>query len=829
MHSSRLENLSRDIQFGIHQLVKTPGFAVVTILVISFGIATSTVLFSIAEAVLVRPLPYKAPQQIVRIWERMSNGHLSNLAESNFEDFRTQNDTFANLAAYDDQVASVSGGSESARVNVSSVSKDFFQTLGIQPLRGRFFVADEQRPHGSAAVIVSYGYWQRYLGSSADLSGLHLDLNGGVYAIVGVMPPEFNYPLGVSAWIPRELDPPPPSRGAHNWRTIGRIKEGHDVAQARANLTLIADRIRHQYGSQASLSDTAVLLLAETIVGDVRTPLFALSGAVGLLILITCANVFGLIVARISGRQKELAIRVALGAGRDRLAQQLLAESFALSLAAGCVGALLAVAGVKMLPQVLPAGFPRQEEISFNFTVLLFGLILTATIGVVLGLLATWRANNISPQIALSAQSRGHSGSLASQRLRSFLVIGEIATAMVILIAAGLLGRSFLRLTAVNPGFRPDNLIMINFLPPGTQGTEGVDPVAISRQTQLLDNIVSRLSTVHGIASVGVGGSIPVAAGDNLSEGLFLVLNGNKPPADFKEFGQMAKTQSQTGSARYSIAGPQYFQTLGIPLKRGRAFGDQDALTSLHVAVISESLARLRWPDQDPLGQVIDFGNMDGNLKPLTIVGIVGDVRARGLDHPPSPIIYVNYRQRGLNPDATPTIMVRATDPMGSIVPAARIIFHELAPNVPVTFNTFEQVLNTWLADRRLLLFLIGLFACAALLLASVGLYGVVVVFVALRTKEFGIRIAIGAQRSDVLMLVLQQGARTAAAGVLVGILLSLGLTRVISSLLFGITSADPITFLSITLLVAVIAIIASFIPAFIATRTDPVRTLRYE
>ncbi len=801
----------------------------VTIIVLALGIGASASIFSVADAVLFRPLPYPNPKQIVRVWEQMPNGHLPNLAESNFEDFLKQNNTFANLAAYDYAVASVSGGSEPARVNVAAVSSGFFPTLGIQPLRGRLFAADEQRPHGASAVIVSYSYWQRYLGSAADLSKFHLDLDGGVFPVVGVMSPEFNFPSGVAAWIPRELDPPAPSRTGHNWRALGRVREGVTVAQARANLSAIARRIRHQYGTQVDLSDAAVVPLADAIVGDVRTALLTLLGAVGLLLLVACANVAGLLVARTSARRKELAIRAALGAGRGRLIQQFLAESFALSLAAGILGILIAAGGVRVLPVILPANLPRQEEIALNPAVLLFALAATVAIAVVLGLFAAWRAGRGDLQYALSAGSHSHTGSSASQRLRSLLVIGEIATTLVILVGAGLLGRSFLRLISTSPGFRPENLITMEFSPPIPQGQAGMDQAAISRQIHLLDDIVARLRAVPGTASVGLAGALPVAAGDNLADGLFLVLNGQKPPANFDEFGRIAQNRSQTGLAEYAVAGEEYFRTLGIPLIRGRMFGEQDDLNSPHVAVISESLARKRWPNQDPIGQVIEFGNMDGNLKPLTIVGIAGDVRARGLDFPPSPIIYVDYRQRGMNANSTPTIVMRSTEPAGDIVSAARGIFHELAPDVPVKFSTFADDMGGWLADRRFLLFLVGLFAAVALILAAVGLYGVVAFFVALRTQEIGVRIALGARRSDVLRLVLGQGARMAALGVVVGIGASLAITRLMSSLLFVISATDPLTFAGVALLVSLIALAASYIPARRAMRVDPVKALRYE
>jgi putative ABC transport system permease protein len=823
------DNLLRDIHFAIRQMAKNPGFAAAAILTLALGIGASTAIFSVADAVLLRPLPYPHPQQIVRIWEQMPNGHRPNLAESNFEDFLTQNSTFANLAAYDYGLASVSGGSEAVRVNVASVSSGFFPTLGVQPLVGRLFVAEEQRPHGTPAVVVSYDYWQRFLGAATDLSKFHLDLEAGVYPVVGVMPPGFDFPSGVAAFIPRELDPPPPSRTGHNWQAVGRVRDGVTVAQARANLSAIAGRIRRQYGTQVDLSDAAVVPLADALVGDVRTALLTLVGAAGLLLLVACANVAGLLLARTSARRKELAIRGALGAGQARLLQQFLAESFVLSLAAGIAGVLVAAGGVRLLPAILPANLPRHQGIAISPAVLLFALLATVAVTFALGLFAAWSVGGGDLQQALSAGSRGQAGSSASQRLRSFLVVGEIATTLVILVGAGLLGRSFWRLISTSPGFRSESLITMEFSPPIPQAQEGLDQAAIARQVHLLDDIVARLRAIPGAASVGLAGGLPVAAGDNLPDGDFLLLNGRRPPTTFDEFAQQFHDPSQTGHALYAVAGEGYFHTLSIPLLRGRMFAEQDGLDSPNVAVISNALARQRWPNQDPIGQTIEFGNMDGNLKPITIVGIVGDVRARGLDAPPGAVIYVDYRQRGMNVNSTPTILMRTSAQAGEIIPVAHAIFHDLAPDVPVKFSTFAVEMGGWLANRRFLLLLVTLFAAAALVLAAVGLYGVISFFVTRRTQEIGIRIAIGAQRGDVLRLVLSEGARMAAFGVIIGVLVSCFMTRLLSSLLFGISPTDPFTFAGVAALLSLVALTATYIPARRAMRVDPITALRYE
>jgi putative ABC transport system permease protein len=818
-----------DCRFGLRQLRKNPGFTAVVVLILALGIGASTAIFSLVDAVLLRALPYPNPEKIVRVWEQAPDGHPMNLSDPNFDDFLAQNNTFSSLAAYGFGLTSISGGSEPVRVDIAVVSRDFFRALGVEPFLGRAFAPDEQRLHGAPAMIVSYSYWQRYLGGATDLSKFHLAMEGGVYPVVGVMPAGFDFPPGVAAWIPRELDSGTPSRTAHNWRGLGRVRDGVTVAQARANLSAIARRIKEQYGKEVDLNDAAVVPLADAMVGDVRTALLTLLGAVGLLLLVSCANVAGLLIARTSARRKELAVRAALGAGRGRLIQQFLTESFVLSFAGGVLGILIATWAVKVLPAILPTKLPRQQGIAVNTSVLLFALAAIVAVAISLALFAAWRADAGDLQEALSAGSRSYSGGGTSHRLRSFLVVGEIATTLVILAGAGLLGRSFLRLISTSPGFRQENLITMEFSPPIPQGQWGTNPSAIARQIHLMDDLLARLSAIPGAETVGLSGAIPVAAGDDLADGDFLILNGQKPPANFDEWDGIAQNPSQVGHALYCVAGEGYFRTVGIPLVRGRIFGDQDDLNSPNVAVISESLARQRWPNQDPVGQLIDFGNMDGNVKPLTIVGIVGDVRAAGLDRPPSLIIYVDYRQRGMNANSSPTIFMRSAAPPAAIVSAARGIFHDLAPDAPVKFSTFADEMGSWLADRRFLLLLVGLFAAAALALAAVGIYGVVAFSVTRRTQEIGIRMTLGGQRSDVLRLVLGEGARMAALGVGIGIAASMAITRLMSALLFGISATDPLTFVGVAVLLSLVALLACYIPARRATRVDPLVALRYE
>ncbi|HTU33105.1 MAG TPA: ABC transporter permease, partial [Candidatus Acidoferrum sp.] len=811
-----MNSLWADIRHGLRALAKNPGFSAVAVITLALGIAASTSIFSVVDAVLLRPLPYPNSQRIVTVWEKEANGHRTHLADPNFLDFRSENHTLEGLATFFSSPDSVSGGSEPVRVNVALVSQDFFKVMGVEPFRGREFSADETRLHGTPAMIVSYGYWQQYLGARPDFSAVHPSMDGQSYSVVGVMPQGFDFAgARVAIWVPREPYGWSTSRTSHNSEGVGRLRDGVTVEQARADLDTIARRIHDQYGkneiSDYFLTDATVIPLDTIILQNVRTALIALFGAVILLFLVACANVAGLLLARTSARRKELAVRAALGAKRGRLVQQLLAESLVLALAGGALGTLLVMWTTQVLPSILPASLPRQQEISINGTVLLFVVATTFAVAVSLGLFAAWRAGEVDLGDALSAGSRGYSST--SQKARSTLVIGEIAATLMLLISAGLFGRSFLQLVSVSPGFNGENLVLLKFSLPQPQGdlTPQQQQTEIARQTQLLDNALDRVRAIPGVESAGVAGALPVADAEGFNDGIFLLLNGHAAPRNFDEWGLMAKNPEETGQADRAVASAGFFSTTGIPLLRGRMFGPQDGPDAQHVALISQNLARERWPKQNPIGQVIDFSNMDGILKPLTIVGIVGDVRAQGLDKPMTPMIYVDYRQRGLG-NGAPAIVVRTALPIGAIVPPARAIFHQLDPNIPVEFSTYAESLGGWMAEKRFLLMLASVFACAALLLAAVGIYGLVANSVARRTQEIGIRMALGAQRRDVLRMVIGESARLALIGIGVGVALSLAASRLISSLLFGVTAADPLTFIAVSVMLAAVALLASYV-----------------
>ncbi|HEV2313747.1 MAG TPA: ABC transporter permease [Candidatus Acidoferrales bacterium] len=823
----------QDLRFGIRTLAKNPGFAVVAILTLALGIGASTAIFSVVDAVLLRPLPYPNPQQIVTVNEQEGGGHRAHPTDPNFLDFRAQNHTLSALAMFASIPESVSGGSEPMRVNVGLVSQDFFKVLGVEPLRGRTFTPEELVEHGAPAIIVSYGYWQRYLGGAEDLSQVRLTMNGTAYPIIAVMPQGFDFPHGVSAWAAWERYGWGMSRTAHDGEGIGRLRDGITIEQARADLDTIARRIHAQYGKTENpnyfLTGAIVTPLADEIVGPVSGTLLALFGAVILLFLVACANVAGLLLARTSARRKELAIRAALGAGRGRLVQQLLAESLALAVAGGVLGIFLALWTTNLLPEILPGDFPRQQGIAINGQVLLFTVLATLIVAAGLGLFAALRAARLDLNDALSAGSRGYSS--GSQRARSALVIGEIAATLVLLVGAGLFGRSFLQLISVSPGFSGQNLLVMKFSLPASEAahTFGLNETEIAKQTQFLNEALARVRAIPGVQSAGATGALPIADADGFPNGLFLILNGQPAPTSDQEWSRFALNKKQTGVADYAVASGDFFRAVGIPLIRGRLFNAQDGPNTPHVALISQTLAREKWPNQNPVGQQIFFGNMDGIMKPLTIVGVVGDIRAEGLDRPASPVIFVDYRQRGLAVNSSPALVLRTTLPASAIVPSARAIFHQLNPNIPVEFTTYVEALGGWMAQKRFLMLLAGVFAGAALLLAAVGIYGLVANSVTRRTQEIGIRLALGAQRGDVLRLIVGESARLAVAGLVIGIALSLATTQLISSLLYGVKATDPVTFLVVAVILSAVALLASYIPARRAMRLDPMIALRYE
>ncbi len=816
-----LRSVISDCGYGARQLRKNPGFTIVAVLTLALGIGATTTIFSVVYSVLLRPLPYPEPNRIMAIFEVTSKGRLSRVADPNFDDFRDQNRSFRAIAKYSDNVASVSGGSQPTRTTVAAVSPDFLKVLGIQPILGRDFSASDGRKGAGPTVLISYGYWRQYLRSVRDLSQLHLKIDGAVFSVVGILPSGFRFPADVSLWLPADLNGENSSRTSHNYSAVGRLRDGVTVEQANRDIGAIARRIHDTSSEQGDylLKDGIVVPLQDSITGKARSPLLVLLGAVGFLLLVACANVVNLLLAQASARERELAIRSALGAARGRLIRQFLTEAFLLSLIGGGLGVLGALGGVAGLVALAPASLPRLDSVSISIPVLVFAFLLSTAVAAGLGAVTAARATSGDLRKGLAEGGRGEAGSQGSQRVGRVIVAAQIAITLVLVVGAGLFGRSLMKVLKVNPGFRVDKIVTMDVSLPSVD-----DPKAKTGQAIFFSNLVDRLKQIPGVRRVGATSGLPMDGG--LPDGMFLLMTQKEVPATPEGLGPLAQQKERIGNADFCVATDGYFQALGIPLIRGRIFDERDGTNAPHAAVISESLARDRWPNQDPIGHTIEFGNMDGDLRLLTIVGIVGDTHEYGLDAPPRPTVYVNLFQR---PAATITITMLSDADTGLVTSAAREILQDLNPEIPVKFRTFSQIYTAALGSRRFNVILIGFFGITALLLATVGVFGVMAYSVSRRTREIGVRIALGAESGDILKMILGQGLRTIFIGVAIGIIGSLVLTRTVESLLFGVTATDPLTFGSVTLLLVGTALLACYIPARRATKVDPMVALRYE
>ena len=816
-----LHSVISDCRYGIRQLRRNPGATAVMVFTLALAIGATTAIFSVVHGVLLRRLPYPDANRIMAIFEVNSKGGWSHLADPNFDDFRDQNRSFQAIAKYNAYIVSVSGASQPTRTTVAYVSPDFLKVFSLQPIIGRDFSAEDAKTGAGPTALVSYGYWRQNLKSSQDLSHSHLKIDGAVYSVIGVLPAGFRFPADVDLWLPTDLAGESKSRTAHNYLAVGRLRDGVSVDQANQDISAIARRIHETSSEQGDylLKDGIVMPLQDSITGKARPALLVLLGAVGFLLLVACANVANLLLAQASTRERELAIRSALGAERGQLVRQFLAESFLLALIAGGLGVLLAYWGVAALIGLAPQNLPRLDSVSISIPVLGFAFLLSAAVATGLGAFTAVRATSGNVRKGLEEGGRGQAGSQGSQRVGRVIVVAQIAITLVLVVGAGLFGRSLMKVLEVNPGFRVDKIVTMDVALPWLE-----DPKAKAGQAMFFSNLVDRLKQIPGVRKVGATSGLPMDGG--LPDGIFLVVTQNEIPKAMDGFAALPQQKERIGIADFCVATDGYFQVLGIPLIRGRIFDERDGPNSPHVAVISESLARERWPSQDPIGHTIDFGNMDGDLRLLTIVGIVGDTHEYGLDVPPRPTVYVNLFQRPRS--AITLTMLSDADP-GLVTSTARGILQDLNPEIPARFRMFSQVYSAALGSRRFNVILIGFFGAVALLLATAGVFGVMAYSVSRRTREIGVRVALGASSGKVLSMILSQGLRTIFIGVAIGIAGSLVLTRTVESLLFGITATDPLTFGGVTLLLVGAALLACFIPARRATKVDPMVALRYE
>ncbi len=819
----------QDIRYAFRMLAKNPSVTCIMVFSLALAIGANTAIFSVVYGVLLRPLPYPKPDQILAVNEVSAKGGLMNFADPNFDDARNLNHTFQGLADYSGTgVESVSGASEPTRTGVTFVSKDFFRVMGVHPVIGREFAAEEQKLGAPPVVLVSDNYWRQSLGASADLSQFKLRIDNRIYGVIGVMPPGFHFPPTTDIWYPRELEEVYPSRTSHNWRAVGRLRDGVSVEQARADLSSIGKGIASQYGGQSPyvLRDIAVSPLQDKMTHNVRPALILLLGAVGFLLLVACANVANLLLSQASARERELAVRAALGAARGRLIAQFLTESLVLSLVSGFFGILAAFWGVQGLLALAPTDLPRLETVAINLPVLIFAFGVCVVVAMGLGIFTAMRATSGDLRGSLVEGGRGQAGSQGSHKLGRVIVATQIAITLALLVGAGLLGRSLLRVLSVDPGFRTEHILTMSLDMPARKGFEpsADDASAKARMSAQIGDIFARLRAIPGVNEVGAANEIPLDGG--LADGMFFEASPQEQIKSYADFDKYAKDTARKGDADYCAATDGYFRALGIRLIRGRLFDERDGMNAPHVAVISQSLARIKWPTQDPIGRTIEFGNMDGDLRLLTIVGIVSDIHEDGLELPARPTVYVNLLQR---PRGTIAVVMRAESDPSSVFSAARGILHDIAPDVPPRFRTFSEVYSASIGSRRFNLILVGAFAGTALLLALAGIYGVMSYTVTRRTREIGVRMALGAAQKDVLGMILKQGLFTAMVGLAAGVAGSLALTRLMASLLFGVTATDPITFVGVVLLLTFVALLASYLPARRATQVDPVIALRNE
>src|SRR5271163_3745958 len=819
---SWLHSAWSDCRYGLRHLRKNPGTAAVMIFTLALAIGSSTAIFSVVYGVLLRPLPYRDANRIMAVFEVTSKGRPSRLADPNFDDFRDQNRSFGAIAKYDNYVTSISETGQPTRSMVAHVSPRMLTVFSVHPILGRDFSDGDGKQGAARTALVSYGYWRQELGAPAELSQARLKIDGAEYSVIGVLPNGFRFPADVDLWLPAGLDGEGRSRTSHNYSAVGRLRDGVTVAQANGDISAIARRIHDASNEQGDylLTDAMVLPLQDSITGEARLPLQVLLGAVGFLLLVACANVANLLLAQASVRERELAIRSALGAARARLVRQFLTEALLLSLLGGGLGVLGAFLGVAGLIELAPENLPRLESISVSVPVLLFALLLSTAVAVGLGAFTAVRATSGDLRNALGEGGRGQAGSHSGTRVGRVIVAAQIAITLVLVIGAGLLGRSLMKVLEVNPGFRVDKIVAMEVSLPWVD-----DPKAKANQATFFSNLIGRLQQIPGVHKVGAASTLPLEDG-GLPDGMFLLMTQQEIPKKPEDFGALFRQKERIGAADFCVATQGYFEVLGIPLLRGRMFDEHDGADSPHVAVISESLASERWPGQDPIGHTIEFGNMDGDLRLLTIVGIVGNVHQYGLDAPSRPTVYVNLFQR---PRAAITVTMLSDADTKQVTSAARGILQGLDPEIPAKFQTLSQVYSASLGSRRFNLILIGFFAIAALLLATAGVFGVMAYSVSRRTREIGVRVALGAGSRDVLSMILGQGMRTILIGVAAGLAGALALTRTVASLLFGVTATDPLTFAAVILLLIAAALLACYIPARRATRVDPLVALRYE
>jgi putative ABC transport system permease protein len=806
----------KDLRFALRGLLKRRTSTFIAVLTLGLGIGATTAIFSVVNSVMLRRLPYTTADRIVVIQELNPDGKKIQVTGPNFLDWRAQNTVFEHLAAIKTRNANLTLADQAERIDTAQTSANFFDVFGVGPQQGRLFVSnDEQAGHAPVAVL-SDALWRRRFAADPNVVGKPITLDGNTYSVIGVAPAGFQYPDKTEVWLPPlklapEFNPrvePTERRGMGYLSAVGLLKPGVTVAQAGGEMETITSRLRQQYPETNNRRFDRVLSLHNHLIGDSKTMLWLLFGAVMFVLLIACANVANLLLASAVSRSKEMAIRTALGASRWRVMRQLLTESAILALAGGLLGLFLSSYGVMAITRLLPQQFPRLNEIGMDWRVFGFTLGASLLTGFLFGFAPALHMSRADVQEAMKENSRGTAGSARHTHLRHALIIAEVGLSVVLLAGAGLLFRSFIRLQAVDAGFTPQQVLTAQLSPAGPKYDDNADYTAFYEQ------VLERARTIPGVANVGVINTLPLSGG---------------PTIAYRIDGRPIETVDKWVPTSFRSVSPDYFGAMNIPVLQGRTFTEEDRAGAPRRLMINQALAQRDFPNEDPVGKRITLGNTDENNQPIwfEIVGVTANVRSIQLREEAPPELYFATKQL---PFQNMAIVIRSTVDPESVAPALRQVVAEVDQTVPVAeVQTMEHIVSESVTQPRFNLFLVGLFGGLALLLSAAGIYGVTSYTVTQRTHELGIRLALGAQVSDVLKLVLGQGMAVIGIGLVLGLAASFALLRLMRSLLFGVGENDPLTFVAITLVLLVVALIACYVPARRATKVDPLIALRYE
>jgi len=801
-----IEDLWQDFRFSLRSLLKRPGFTAIALLALALGIGANTAIFSLVNAVILQPLPYRDPDRLISVYGTRNRSTQGSVGPTDFLDYRSQNKTFEQFAASGSMMLpmNLTGSGEPERLNASIITGNYFYTFGVRPALGRGFSLENEKTGQDHVTVLSHAFWQTRFGGDPNIVNKTINLDGKAYEVLGVMPAEVVLPQPAQLWVPINFDADPEMkmRNARFLRGIGRLKEGVTLDQAQTDTDLIAAQLEQQYPDSNTGWSLRLIPLREILVGGSRTMLFILFGAVGFVLLIACANVANLLLVRAAARQKEIAMRTALGASRLRIIRQMITESLLLAIFGGALGALLAVAGVKLLVSLGEDNIPRTANVKIDATVLAFTLLISLATGLLFGLAPAIRTMKENLVDALKDGIRGGSEATVKNRTRSLLVVFESAIAVMLLIAAGLLIRSLVALQNVDPGFDPNNVLTLRVdLPRQKYNTP-------EKASNFFEQLETRVAGLPGVEAVGLITDLP--------------LSGEARDMPYRVEGRPAT--SDIAFVDFRRVNKNYFSAMRIPLRRGRNFTEQEVRQSDKAIVVSQAFVDSVFPNEEALGKRLIIWSGIRN-EPYEIIGIVGDTRYQSLQGEPSATMYVPTRE----PLFVNLVIRTQGDPL-SLVGGVRKEVNALDPDQPIAaIRPMTEWVAMSAAGARYRTTLLGLFALLAMILAATGIYGVMSYSVAQRTQEIGVRMALGARPLDVLKLVVRQGMMLALIGVIVGLAGALALTRVMSSLLFGVTERDPITFVAVAALLIVVAFISCFVPAHRATKVDPLVALRYE